>query len=328
MLILVAIVIAFARISDDDLARCSQIPLALNVPSIPVPEVITRLDDRDLKGSLNLLDSFKVLCFLILGRHMSHDDYVKPAVLVSAWGWSVFLDSIDSVDPFDVSVGKLRVVRGVPSRRGLRRTRIIDGPKSHSVREELSTDEVYPSCVRLPPCRAPGVSTAEKSVTLVGHHSDAFEVTQNFTCHQIRTSTYKYGFREMAEWSIRSRRLLPCQCNKLERGSPTLTPRHIDPARKVSLIDKLFEGNNHPLRRGSEHEALERVFAPRDARSCFVYISSNPAARWIQLEILYSHFVPGHLGSNYYIGLGGSNTCVECAVRNSEQLPANGIFLL
>ncbi len=335
LLILVAIVITFARISDDDLARCSQIPLALNVSSIPVPDVIRsiydrvkRLDDRDRKSSLNLLHSFKVLCFLILGRHMSHDDYVEPAVLVSAWGWSVFLDSIDSVDPSDVSVGKLRVVRGVPSRRGLRRTRIIDGPKSHSILAELSTDEGLHSHARIPACRAAGVSTAEKSVTLVGHHSDAFEVTQNFTCQQIGTSTYRYGFREMAEWSIRSCRLAPCQCNKFERGFPTLTSKHIHPARKVSLIDNLVEEDNGLDKSSGFQKALERFFASKDGKRCFVYVSNNPAARWIQLEILHSHFGPGRLGSNHYIGLGGSNTCVECAVRNSEHLPANGIFLL
>ena len=337
MLILVSIVITFARISDDDLARCSQMPLALNVSSIPIPIPIPEIrgipdDPTNLKGSLNLLESFKVLCFLILGRHMSHDDYVKPAVLVSAWGWSVFLDSIDSVDPFDVSVDKLRVVRGVPSRRGLRRTRIIDGPQSHSLLAELGTSERYGYLERIRIYRAPGVSTAEKGVTLVGHHSDAFEVTQNFTCHQMRTSTYRYGFREMADWCIWSRRLPPCQCNKLERGFPTLTSEHIDPARKVSLIDNLIEGDNELLRRATRHEASWRVFASRDGKRCFVYDSDNPAARWIQLEFMYSHCEGikevDRDYKYYYIGLGGSNTCVKCAVRNSEHLPVNGIFLL
>ena len=126
--VLVDIVITFARISEGDLAKCKEMPLTLSILSSFPTRKHEICNYPSPEGFLNLLNSFGILSLLLLGRQMSND-YVMPAVLLSAWGWSFFLDSVDATDPFDVSVDTLRVVRGVPSRRGHRRSRIIDGPR-------------------------------------------------------------------------------------------------------------------------------------------------------------------------------------------------------
>ena len=79
---------------------------------------------------------------------------------------------------------------------------------------------------------AQGVSTAEKGTILVGHHFDAFQVTQQFMCRHERTDTYGYGFREMAEWFINSSRLPACQCYKSIGNYPSEV--------RIDIIDKLI----------------------------------------------------------------------------------------
>ena len=327
MFFLVAIVITIAMIPDDDLARCKQLPLALNIPSTILPKSSTQYPD--------LLQSFRILSFLLLGSHMSVDDYVEPAVLVSAWGWSVFFDSINSVDPSDVSVHTLRVVHGVPSRRGLRRTRIIDGPQSllDVNLPSISTSGGRPLLVR-------GTSTAKRGVTLIGHHSDAFQVTQSFTCHHMLGQTCRYGFRKMLGWSIRSARLPSCQCDKPKRELSDLTSKQLDAtASKLSSIDNLVDANDvqHIVARPQssleslQSADLERVFEVKGNPRPVFYVSDNPAARWLQLEVLCNDIefgVPQYETNLSKVVLGGPNTCVECVVRNSKSFPSDSVVLL
>lgn len=308
------IVIVFARISKEDLVKCKEMPLSLNVSN-----TVYGNDEQHI----NVSESFKILSFLLLGHHMHHEDYVRSAILVSAWGWSVFLDSIDAVDPFDMPVDTLRVLRGVPSRRGLRRTRIIDGPQSF-----LTPDDIL-NGVKL----VPGVSKTKKGVILVGHKDDAFQVTQQFTCdNTVGVQRYVFGFRQMTELSIWCRRLSPCQCDRVVHEDVTSASEHItSSARKLSEIDKLFESERHQ-RIGEYLSDSERVFASKDRLRYFIYVSDNPAARWLELQNLYPREAlapqPGTTEPECYIALRGQDTCLDCAIRDSEGFPPNGMFLL
>ena len=291
--ILEDIVITFARIPEDDLARCKEMPLTLIMLSSSWTRTQLRSSFR-FRADRNLLDSFKILSKLLVGHHVD-DDYVKPAVLLSAWGWSFFLDSMDAIDPLDVSVDTLRVVRGVPSRRGFHRTRIIDGPR-----------KACPS-VTARKCLVAGVSTAEKGAILVGHHSDAFQVTQQFTCHN---ELLRYGFREMAEWSICSERLRPCDPHSCKSKQPTET--------KLEAIDKILGrpseyGARQPLTSSSEEEPNfppGRVFEGFVHRHVFIDVSGNPAARWLQLGAVC------YLADTIVV-LAGPDTCLTCTIRKA-----------
>lgn len=315
VVILVVIMITFARVSEDDLEKCREMPLALNVSTLSGKR-LKAFDPKDSDHFLDLLQSFEVLSLLLLGHHLYHD-YGKSPVLLSAWGWSVFLDSIDAVDPLDVSIDTLRVMRGVPSRRGFRRTRIIDGPR-RAVRPTTLPVFDYKGFGVYP---AEEVITAKKGAILVGHHNDAFQVTQQFTCHNEGTPKYRFGFREMAHWSIKCRRLPPCDCAKPNDNDLSEVRPHV--------IDKLLREEDGVVRRiGPSKNGIHSsypFFASKDGGRLFVYVSDNPAARWLQLETMYSHY---GLEDENYVGLGGQDTCVHCAIRNSELLPPNGIFLL
>lgn len=313
LIALANVVVTFARISEDDLTKCSEMPLALNAVHMISYNQFTESDHVSPRNFFGLLESFEILSLMLLSCHIRHENYIKRAFLVSAWGWSVFLDSIDSVDPSDVSIDTLRVLRGVPSRRGIRKTRIIDGPQETSLTKHFRSfgeeGEVY--------WVAEGASMAQKGVILVGHHDDAFQVTQQFTLSYERTYTHRLGFREMAERSIRSSRLPPCHCPKSNNNLSQV---------KYHAIDKLLREKNGVVRRiGNDDQSSYQIFRTPDSAKRFVYVSDNHVARWLQLRNL-SRFQD--ISGSHYVGLGGQDTCVHCAIRNSELLPPNGIFLL
>ena len=313
---LIAVVITFARVSEGDLTRCAEMPLALNVlTSIRNKKMFTHVGNE---GYFDLLESFELLSLLLLGHHW-YNDYDKPTVLFSAWGWSTFLDSIDDIDPFDVSINTLRVMRGVPSRQGIRRNRIIDGPTRAVAPEmwrSLRSDALILAL-------AAGIGTAEKGIILVGHHTDAFQVTQQFTCRDKPHLPYRYGFRAMAEWSIRSRRFPPCQCINSQGEQPSGT--------KLEAIDKILKEEegliqcSHPTQGLVWPLELERVFSSKDCKNLFTYVSDNPAARWLQLATMYGENEGD--SNNWPVVLAGRDTCVACAIRNGERLSSHIVFL-
>ena len=315
---LVAIVITFARVSADDLTKCKEMPLAVNIlPSIRNKNsaMLTHVNNE---GYFDLLESFELLSLLLLG-HNWYNDYNKPTILFSAWGWSAFLDSIDDIDPFDVSINTLRVLRGVPSRQGIRKNRIIDGP-SRAVAPDMRSSLPKALIIAL----AAGIGTAEKGVILVGHHNDAFLVTQQFTCRNRPQSPYRYGFRAMAEWSIRSRRLPPCHCFNSKREQPSVT--------KLEAIDKMIKEEVgliqciHPTQGlALPPLELERVFWATDCNHLFTYVSDNPAARWLQLATLYGGY-ENDLKTQPVV-LAGRDTCVACAIRNGKPLSWHIVLL-
>jgi len=99
----------------------------------------------------------------------------------------------------------------------LRGSRIIDGPTACRTSDTLGelihkNAEIYLLL---------GVSTARRGLTLVGVHTDAFQVTQIFNWTSFDTSrpllskedAHKLGFREMQESCLQADRLLTYQCD-------------------------------------------------------------------------------------------------------------------
>jgi len=336
---LAAILTSFAMINPEDLEQCTSLPLCL-YEQHPIPKtdhgiVQSTISDATYFHTLNVVNAFGILSRLLLG-HMYSDDYVKSAMLVSAWGWSIFFQSIDAVDPADVSFHTIRVARGVPSRRGLRRTRIIDGPTesrfSSFQGERLSE---FPQVTYFP-----GVSTAEKVLVLVGHHSDAFQVTQifNWRSCNIDKRAYKLGYRQMQDMCIKTARLPPCQ----HEASPTDFKSWIDskscyPRCLTTEELRVISKKEIPFvtlwpKEDGDLESCERTFkrpghltdhdtsTRNEYRSVpismsnwtvwFFYVSESPAARWLQLDDLCNSCEEGA----FNIGIRGRETCLKCAI--------------
>ena len=241
---LVALLLSFARIQAHDLEKCQNLPLSLDVyrkSGDMEHGIYLSMRDNFSQGPLDLIESFTFLSRLLLGSMFSKE-YVDRSVLVSAWGWSIFFNSVDALDPADVSITSMRVLCGVPSRRGLRRARIIDGPLDLYSSKTFSGENrrIEPE-VRL----NPGVSTAKKGSVLIGHHSDAFSITQSYDWEYIdrnensesiyrRIKKQKLGFRMMQEICLYANRIPQCDCQEISDPLEWLNEHICDPGHDSS----------------------------------------------------------------------------------------------
>lgn len=239
---LVALVFVLSRIHPDDLERCGNLPLSL--PAFEhldqTHHGIKNSTQDHIEPIMTIPTSFHILCRLMLGASFS-EDYIEHAVLVSSWGWSTFFGTIDALDPADVSACDIRLLQGVPARKGVRVSRIIDGP-TNLIRS--STGQTI--CNKPHVMYFPGVSSSKRGELLVGHQSDAFSVTQSFKWKPERSALtlaiepkglserkHKMGLRAMLELCADAGRFPPCECDSNAR----------DPAR---YIEGMFQSPGLP----------------------------------------------------------------------------------
>lgn len=241
---LVTLLISIARVPAHDLEKCQNLPLSLDIyrkleklqHGIDVTTTVPFT-----QRPVNLIESYTFLSRLLLGSMFS-EEYVGQSVLVSAWGWSIFFNSVDALDPADVSISNMRILCGVPSRRGLRRSRIIDGPL-----DSYSSETSYGRLLsKEPEIRFyPGVSTAKRGSVLIGHHSDAFSITQSFDWESSHRNEkgketrrifkrHKLGFRMMQEICVQAEPIPPCDCQNTTSDPLEWLNEHIsDPKQKL-----------------------------------------------------------------------------------------------
>ena len=224
---LVLLIFTFAGIEGDYMNGCRETPLSLSSFRSfgHIDDFGFNIDsDQQIEGFkvFGLIASFSVLSRLLIGQVYS-DDYSDSAVLISACGWSIFFDSVDAVDPSNVSTDCMRVIRGVPSRNGLRKARIIDGPT------DTGPSTRPRSFIKMTKAKRQWaeVATAKRDRILVRQTSDAFQITQMFKWSPGRLSDgfsiIKLGFREMQEICIAARKTPACECERSQTGLKSLS---------------------------------------------------------------------------------------------------------
>lgn len=312
---LAAILITFARIQARDLERCNSMPLSLSAYHSSQQEF--EGGQFALGKFLNLSIAFEYLAYVLLG-HMFSTEYVADAVLVSVWGWSIFFDIIDAADPGDAS-NIIRVIRGVPSRRGVRRARIIDGPTDKNLSTKLVHEDpgiTFPS----------GASTGKSGITMVGHHSDAFQITRIITWapeHKMMRKIQKFGFRKMQDLCEKMEWLPPCECAPISSD----IVKQLNAYRGDVYIgkrwgEKPFEFDHIPLQPSDQPSLSSEMLVARRTKEdrythrkdypdgYFFYLSDNADARWLGLQFLSA---PSQ-GYHTPVIMRGFDTCLDCAM--------------
>lgn len=191
---------------------------------------------------LNSLASYRLLSQLLLGRSYSKD-YIWPSCLISAWGWIVMLDSVDVADPDHFSTEKIRVLYGTPSRRGVRKNRVINGPgvMCAGLHEQKRHKLNHRPEVTL----FPGDSEIEKGPLLVGHHGQAsISAMQTFRIQRGSSrqpgGKLQIGLYDMYELCTRFLTLPPCQCSGTTYDVASMTGKH-------AVIDMISNGMNYEV---------------------------------------------------------------------------------
>lgn len=235
------------------------------------------------------------------------------AILVSAWGWSIFLDIIDVADPGDAS-DNVRVMLGVPSRRGHRAARIIDGPTDMDLLPASS------KVVKTDPqiSFSSGVCTGDRGTTMVGHRSDAFQITQIFSWtpeHETEPVIHKFGFRAIQEVCNKTDRLPSCECAPVSSA----IVKQLDAYTTRERFKHKAYFYHMPLQPADDRSsASERLIArehPEDGLRSknmvhFFYASHNAAARWLVLDGMYA----ASQKSKFRVVIRGFDTCIDCAI--------------
>jgi hypothetical protein len=337
------LVYLFARI--DDLHTCHSVPISLAAfRDFKKEDHDISRSGQSFTGSLpDVLLSYNIFARLLLGRRYSKD-VMKRAFLVSAYGWSLFFDASDAVDPADVTTGLLHLRLGVPTRLGSRRTRIVDGPTD----AELSSTKGIVLHEKPMIAFWPGVWSSRLTGSYIGNHGrDAFAVVQLFDWarEEKNSKSWKYAFREKMETCMRYSLLGPCGCN--EEMTAEEDQAWID----EYLIGRNASGDGHMNPRARcqypTHSQLgsygmrgdlgsispERIFNKETQASSasgsstistwFFYVASEGAARWLALDGM--ERLKLYEVSEYGYLLRGKDCCIPCAIN---QVKTHSLMLL
>ena len=204
---------AFSRLHD--IMECQNLPLSL----YEFRDLV--VDSQRSKPTYvftSLAKSFDVLSRLIIGESFgfSRDD-IDRSVLISAWGWSLFLGCFNAVDPCDVDATYFYARPGVPTRRGVRKTRIVDALTRQgrviiaSRKGKIIDKDAGVTFFE-------GISTAGRDRILIGNVDErTFSVAQSFEWTPLNSKvecTYRLGLREMLELRIQAAMLGACDCDE------------------------------------------------------------------------------------------------------------------
>ena len=339
---LVVLLLALARVQPEDLVNCSDLPL-----SVPVqqqmrhgePHVRAIADGSLREVEISLTTSFDVLSRFLQGSTFSRQRN-QCSILVSACGWSIYFDSINGDDPAYTFASTLRVVRGIPTRDGVRRTRIVDGPTQllFSPSDPIKLKTKWKRLMEI----FPGVGVASRERALIGFQgSDAFQITQAFEWPYQGTIPRRHllGFREMLDISQKFYQLSPCDCDSgpsdlqsvLEPfitcddtlGEKTLFPKN-DTLRTLFCLENGqvdVYSNRDSITRAPDREKsfTEWVFTRHSILECrqsfeawLFYVSHKPASRWMQMSDMYPSLVT-NCGKESLLLLRSPDTCLHCA---------------
>ena len=234
---LVALLVSFARIPS--LEDCARMPLSIDVFVRFQEEnlgLLTYMETDPLyrEPSMYVRDniaSYRLLSKLLLGRSYTAD-YILPSCLVSSRGWSIILDAVDVKDPDHVLTETVRVLSGVPSRRGVTKRRILNGPTAKWA--NMSGIEIRhlaqsPRLVTL----FPGELRVANGPLLVGHEGQAsISATQIFTIQHPSQDRpggkLQLGLQQMHELCTKFCRLPPCQCTEVTLNLASIAGKSTD----------------------------------------------------------------------------------------------------
>ena len=82
-----------------------------------------------------------------MGRRL--EQHLDTACLLSDPGWSIFMSTFGTADPAHAEPGRITIIHGVPSRQGVRKQGILDGPRSRLDSSAWQWHETASGVVRL-----------------------------------------------------------------------------------------------------------------------------------------------------------------------------------
>ncbi|KAH7350712.1 hypothetical protein BKA65DRAFT_498851 [Rhexocercosporidium sp. MPI-PUGE-AT-0058] len=295
-------------------------------PDLPLCYKINLLDQHPLyqqllcwngKAPLWLPEdsSFQALGLLMVGHTMHLDDsLLSQTSLISDRGWSLFMSSYGISNPSHTDSGGLVVKKGVPTRNGVRKHRIVDGRREihEGIRgNRFEGQQIFNESIDVSKCTL----RTKFLDAWCGELGDSFVVTLRIlTLSPVPTERLDFvretGYRELflANWSVR----------------PTRTCQH-----------SVHEMSTLKLQAGcaardfiTDHELTTHL---QKHRVVVVITANNPAARWQTLAAIARERQHAHYESYAYkrmILLRDSDCCYQCALDQCLQMDYQYHYLI
>lgn len=293
---LCALILAFAHVSD--LEAAAGFPLVDRSDLLDDISFVNQIWAWDGKSQITVheMQWYELVVAMTIGHTDKMDPtFLERTALVSDRGWSVFLSTFGDADPSFIESGQLSIMPGVPSRNGVRKHMIIDGPVNsiNDVRiQGLSIDQTGSAALSL---RREVVSFGKP---LCGERGDSFIVSLRFIIVRNRhRSSRRTGYREMygALWMAQ-------QSQNCPHATVEIEDTELSPDSGAVAI----QGDDDPLQRE------EKVVIYRTAHST--------AARWWALATIGTHF--RHSKRRYRIGLPAvllrrKSCCLQCVLAQA-----------
>ena len=322
---LMSVLFAFARVSN----RREAEGLPLSIHELRQWSCEYRASSIQLFSIPDLCQSFEFLSRLLLGGQFSKDNS-SAVSLLSSWGWSIYLGCHDPSDPAEMSVTYFHVKPGVPTYRGVHKRRITNG----GVRQEsvAATNPSSASSTLIDASEGliffPGISGSGMGQALVGSpDSNTFSVTQVFAWMRQgseKPGQWSLGFREMLNLRLNTPLLASCFCGErdqddlfrvlpepsqtnLKLALGTASQNAKEATRITRVWPKIVECPSTPH---SESILKKQTLM---GNVWLFDVSSNSAARWLQLYDFASYIIPA-LRRATSLTLAGPDCCFSCAL--------------
>lgn len=318
---LVVVLLAIMEVEEQDLVACRSMPLSvqscLKIKGAQFKAILPGgpRDYRDITAS------FEVLSCLLLDEE-KQEDYLEPAILASHLGWSVFISSLEHKDPFHRGAwSKLRVLRGTPSRRGVRKARIING--------NTSMPEIYPSSMI-------GKSTegtmilgqeckgyAQMSRPLIGNSADAFQLSMSFVWFQADNP------QRFCQIGVKHLLKLCCGELRLTKACPHTSDfvfdrphldrlvRQLQTSKQLKIHVDSNNGQIYELSGGEGSFGDASTLITSQLRHVVVDVADSPAGRWVEMFRFINMFEHKAAKTPTVILLRSNETCLSCALNFS-----------
>jgi len=246
---------------------------------------------------IGLLTAFEVLSNLLIGQ-LFRTEYVKPAVLVSAWGWSIFFNSLDALDPEDPRVG---ICPGIGA--AIRGTTLVE---VHADAFQVTQIFSWVSCKSFVKAEK-NFKTGLRKMQEICLPLDKLSPCQ---CDANRSNPFPWCIEYEGPGD------LMFAVKPSQSGSSMLYWKNMRQAWPTSqLLERVGEvvcrSSNMP-----EPSSYTSVFHAFD-------VSANPAARWLQLSSLRTIW-----SEEMHISIRCRGTCPKCATLMSIQDTSQRTMLL
>ena len=262
-------------------------------------------------------EAFESMALLLQGKESyAIDNTSGLASVISAWGWSLCVSSINCMDPSQIR-SRNSIIQGVPMRSGERKRVILDSFKGSGSYQSIHFDRLKPYQILAQFGDQVSLDSWTRSRNtrfFIGVSETAFQVAMAYEVEALNGEKgifagRRYGFRSMQETYWNSGHLLACE-HPVQLGQVITVPQN-------TYIFRGFEEpqqNTKYIRNGTD--IATGLAVPPVGEGGFTHVAlvaGDRSGRWLLLSCMSRWSILTSPGEPKIL-LRGDDCCFKCAV--------------